>query len=83
MSVQFAKREIILGQGIKNPSRRKWSFQNTVLDVKSIPSIRRRSNYMDRLSRPVALMVERRSPKPFVGGSNPSWPAYNNCSEDI
>ena len=25
--------------------------------------------------RPVAPMVERRSPKPFVEGSSPSWPA--------
>ena len=25
--------------------------------------------------RPVALMAERRTPNPDVGGSNPSWPA--------
>jgi hypothetical protein len=27
------------------------------------------------LCRPVALTVERRTPNPGVGGSNPSWPA--------
>lgn len=26
--------------------------------------------------RPVALTVEQRSPKPTVGGSNPSWPVF-------
>ncbi len=29
----------------------------------------------NRCSRPVAQLAERRSPKPQVGGSIPSWPA--------
>ncbi len=38
--------------------------------------------------RPVAQLVEHRSPKPAVGGSIPSWPANNglqickNCDQE-
>ena len=31
--------------------------------------------------RPVAQLVEHRSPKPRVGGSSPSWPATLNTSK--
>jgi hypothetical protein len=31
--------------------------------------------YLGFYDRPVVQLVERRSPKPNVGGSSPSWPA--------
>src|SRR5437660_10394073 len=34
-------------------------------------------NFIPFESRPVAQLAERRSPKPQVGGSIPSWPATN------
>jgi hypothetical protein len=34
----------------------------------------------ERLNRPVALTVERRTPNPSAGGSNPSWPATSLMS---
>ena len=33
--------------------------------------------------RPVVQLVERRSPKPKVGGSSPSWPATVREPENI
>ncbi len=33
--------------------------------------------------RPVAQLAERRSPKPQVGGSIPSWPAKNLSAQSI
>lgn len=33
------------------------------------------ANERPDLNRPVALMVEHRTPNPGVGGSSPSWPA--------
>jgi len=30
---------------------------------------------LGHIDRPVARMVEQRIPNPWVGGSNPSWPA--------
>ena len=33
---------------------------------------------LPRTVRPVAQLVEQRSPKPQVGGSSPSWPANIN-----
>ena len=35
-------------------------------------------SYLPRTVRPVAQLVEQRSPKPQVGGSSPSWPANIN-----
>ena len=35
-----------------------------------------------RRNRPVAPTAERRSPKPKVGGSNPSWPAEDARREN-
>ena len=40
------------------------------------PEVRVRQRY-----RPVAQLAERRSPKPQVGGSIPSWPATADRSE--
>ena len=86
-----AKEEITRRQKINGQRLTNWSLVNTVDSAESILCIKRPNKeffifesrksktgcFNKRFCRPVALTVERRTPNPGVGGSNPSWPAKN------
>ena len=71
------KEEITQQQKISEQRLINLNSVNIADFVESIRRTRRPDKYYFKVvfCRPVALTVERRTPNPGVGGSNPSWPA--------
>ena len=62
------------GQGDRVTERRGHSGSRRARGAGSAP-LPSRFHCLPMVNRPIAQLVERRSPKPKVGGSRPSWPA--------
>ena len=71
-AVRFVREEITRPPRTSDPRRRSLNLKSTAGFASLIRCTRRPNNFRRR---PVALMVEHRTPNPGAGGSSPSWPA--------